>query len=116
TVGWLSRNDELRPVTLAPGPETEGCPAGTSPNTLTASLEAGAGAYTGTLDVNGSADGGAVTLTVNAERHAVVFYALLVAGFLVATVVSWWVRSGREWGFVDETEAEVRHRVWDAQE
>jgi hypothetical protein len=74
------------------------------------------GRFEGKIDVNGTSEGGELALKLFVRRSMVLFFGLLLAGMLVATVLSWWVRFGRAWGFVDEHAAAVRASTWRSRE
>ena len=101
----------LDPLATPKG-QPDACPATTSQSKLSVKLDGKPGAYTGKIDSNGSADGGVVSLAVNARAGRKVFWAWLFLGMAIATIIGWWTRSGRDWGFVDQVEADLRAKVW----
>lgn len=118
TVGFVRSGTTIGTVVLRrpPTPKVAPCPAPTTQAVLSVSFDGGPGTYVGKIDSNGPAEGGVLSVTVNARRRPITFWFWLLLGMAVATGIGWWARFGRDWGFVDQTAADVRAAVWSAQE
>jgi len=114
-VGYVEREGDLHPVEVA---ATEGatCAAEASRSVVTVSSLSGPGAYTGSIDGNGAADGGDIPVVVNLRAPLWLFWLLLGVGIVAATLLSWQTRFGRHWGFISEAEAQIRAEAWSHQE
>jgi hypothetical protein len=113
-VGLVAHRDDVLPVRLTRVERT--CPAGSGATVAVEEVGDEPGKFEGKIDVNGTSGGGELTFRLFARRAVLVFLGLLLAGMLVATVVSWWIRFGRPWGFVDEHAARQRSTAWKVRE
>lgn len=120
TVGFVRRDTTIGTVVVSRPPNPEGtaasCPAPTTQAGLSTSIDGRPGTYLGKIDSNGPAEGGILAVTVNSRRQPPAFWICLLFGMAMATGIGWWSRFGRDWGFVDQTAADVRAAVWSGQE